>query len=143
MEEDTAYIVDRQGRLYQIELAAGRKRLLALVPRPTVRLHPGQVLNGTADTAGNVELWRNRFTGLSNLTVMRYPTGVDSGTGSAGSATQRFRQAFNQVVVLWASDTTATGNDNIGFRQVDGLGGMLNNLNNLGGLFRLAPNQGC
>jgi len=33
--EDAAYIVDRQGRLYQVELAAGRKRLLAQIPRPT------------------------------------------------------------------------------------------------------------
>ena len=34
VEEDAAYIVDRQGRLYQVELAAGRKRLLAQIPRP-------------------------------------------------------------------------------------------------------------
>jgi hypothetical protein len=34
LEEDAAYIVDRQGRLYQVELAAGRKRLLAQIPRP-------------------------------------------------------------------------------------------------------------
>ncbi len=35
VEEDAAYIVDRQGRLYQVELAAGRKRILAQIPRPT------------------------------------------------------------------------------------------------------------
>lgn len=35
VEEDAAYIVDRTGDLYQIELSEGRKRLLARIPRPT------------------------------------------------------------------------------------------------------------
>ena len=35
VEEDAAYIVDRTGRLYQVDLAEGRKRLLARIPRPT------------------------------------------------------------------------------------------------------------
>ncbi|MBS3978095.1 MAG: hypothetical protein KGZ75_15430 [Syntrophomonadaceae bacterium] len=46
VEENAAYIVNRQGRLYQIELAAGRKRLLAQIPRPTAEEagFPGLVL---------------------------------------------------------------------------------------------------
>ncbi|MBS3951160.1 MAG: hypothetical protein KGZ53_10960 [Peptococcaceae bacterium] len=35
VEEDAAYIVDRTGRLYQIKLAEGQRRLLARIPRPT------------------------------------------------------------------------------------------------------------
>ena len=35
IEGDDAYIVDRAGRLYQIDLALGRKRVLAQIPRPT------------------------------------------------------------------------------------------------------------
>ena len=35
VEEDAAYIVDRTGRLYHVDLAEGRKRLLARIPRPT------------------------------------------------------------------------------------------------------------
>jgi len=35
IEQDTAYIVDREGRLYRVDLTLGRKRLLARIPRPT------------------------------------------------------------------------------------------------------------
>jgi len=35
IEEDAAYIVDRAGRLYRVDLALGRKRVLAQIPRPT------------------------------------------------------------------------------------------------------------
>jgi len=35
IEEDAAYIVDSGGRLYRVDLALGRKRLLAQIPWPT------------------------------------------------------------------------------------------------------------
>jgi len=35
IEEDAAYIVDNRGRLYRVDLALGRKRLLAQIPWPT------------------------------------------------------------------------------------------------------------
>lgn len=35
VEEDAAFLVDRRGRLFRIELATGRKQLIALIPRPT------------------------------------------------------------------------------------------------------------
>jgi len=35
IEEDAAYIVDSRGRLYRVDLALGRKRLLAQIPWPT------------------------------------------------------------------------------------------------------------
>lgn len=42
-------------------------------------VHAGQVLDGTGDAAGDVELRAHRFTGLSDLMLVVDPTGVHNG----------------------------------------------------------------
>jgi hypothetical protein len=105
VEEDTAYIVDRQGRLYQIELAAGRKRLLALVPRPTAAEagfpglvlpsieSPGSPFGGVMSRVGDDEL---SFRYIYNL--MRR---IEYGYGDGGSWTMHVRINQNSGQVSW------------------------------------------
>lgn len=103
VEEDAAYIVDSQGHLYQIELPAGRKRLLAQIPRPTAAEagFPGLVLP-VIESPGSP--FRGVLTRVSDgelsfryiYTLMRR---IEYGYGDGGSWTMdvRINQESGQV----------------------------------------------
>ena len=50
--------------------------------------HTGKVLNGTADTAGKIEVGTNGLTGLSHLTALIHDTGINHSTAAGHFAFQ-------------------------------------------------------
>lgn len=105
IEEDAAYIVDRQGRLYQVELIAGRKRLLASIPRPTAAEagfpelvlpyieRPGSPFKGVLTRVNNSE--------LSFRYIYHLMRRIEYGYGDGGSWTMEVRINLESGQVSW------------------------------------------
>ncbi|MBS3898667.1 MAG: hypothetical protein KGZ54_07060 [Dethiobacter sp.] len=105
IEEDAAYIVDRQGRLYQVELMAGRKRILASIPRPTAAEagfpelvlpyieRPGSPFKGVLTRVNNSE--------LSFRYIYHLMRRIEYGYGDGGSWTMEVRINLESGQVSW------------------------------------------
>ena len=72
-------------------------------------LHTGDVLDLTGDAAGNINLRMNGDTGLTNLTVVVYPTCINSCTGSTYLTMQEMSQLEELVETFLASYTITAG----------------------------------
>ena len=75
-------------------------------------LHTGDVLDLSADTAGNVYLGMYGHTRLADLAVMVYPTGIDSRTASAYLAMKLLGKLEQQVKTFLAAHAIATSHNN-------------------------------
>src|SRR3989442_12865396 len=80
-------------------------------------LHTSEVLNRSTNTAGDVERWLDRLTGLTDLIAVGQPTGINNGTRGTGSTTQRGCQFFHKVVIIGFAQTATTTDDHAGLFQ--------------------------
>jgi hypothetical protein len=96
--------------------------------------HACQVLNGPADTTGDVESWFNRLAGLPNLVAIGQPARIDDGTRSTGSATQCRSQFLDEAKVFRLAQATTSTDDDAGIFQCRSFAGYLNIIENLDGL---------
>ena len=73
-------------------------------------LHAGNVLYGTADAAGKIDVRSNGFAGLTNLLGMSHPTSVNNSTGACHSALFKEACQLSQLVevLLGAARLRAT-----------------------------------
>src|SRR5690606_4388496 len=81
-------------------------------------LHTSQMLDRAGNTNGDVQIWSNDLTGLTNLHVVRYETSVNRCTGCTNSSTDfvgHFVQHLEVVAVLHA---TATRYNDLGTGQL-------------------------
>src|SRR5512133_1990002 len=66
-----------------------RRFLIAINGDDQIRiLHPDQMLDGAAYTAGYVDLGTHCFTCLANLSIMGHPPGINSASGRSNHATE-------------------------------------------------------
>jgi hypothetical protein len=72
--------------------------------------HAGQMLYRSGDAAGNIELWSYRGSGLPDLMVVVYKTGIYCGPGCANFGSQHLGQLVNEVKFLFGPDAGASGN---------------------------------
>ena len=77
-------------------------------------LHACQVLNGSADSAGNIEGWFDRLAGLTNLVAVGQPTRIDDGTSGTGGAAQRSSKFLNEMEILGFTQTATAAYNNAG-----------------------------
>ena len=56
----------------------------------TTVLHTSNVLNLSRDTTSDVNLWMDGDTGLTNLTIVVYPTCINSGTAGTNLSMKFF-----------------------------------------------------
>src|SRR4051812_8305542 len=72
-------------------------------------LHAGAVLDGPGDAGGDVELRRDRLSGLADLVAVRLPAGVDRRTRGAHGRAERVGEVLDRLEL--ASRATAAGDD--------------------------------
>ena len=82
-------------------------------------LHTGQVLDRTRDTHGEVEIRTNRFTGLSDLSLVCENTCIDHRTRSRYFGTEHVGKLAQGLEPFCRADTAAARNEYFGFRNVD------------------------
>src|SRR5205807_1149589 len=70
------------------------------------------------NTECDVELRRHRLAGLADLELVRVVAGVDGGAGGADGGTERVGEGLDDGEALRAADTTSTGDDDAGVRQL-------------------------
>ena len=70
------------------------------------------MLNGTTDTAGNVELGRHNFSGLAHLPVVRGIACIYSGSAGANGRTQLVSQGRHDFIELFARTQSSSTRHN-------------------------------
>ena len=78
-------------------------------------LHAYQVLNRAGNPEGDIQLWRDCLSRLSDLTIDREPFGVADGTRCRQIATQNFGELLGQSDIVFTLDAAADSNDDICF----------------------------
>ena len=81
--------------------------------------HTGTVLNGTADTAGNVEFRTDSDTCLTDLVVMIDPSGIDCCTGGTDFTAESSCEVMDEFEVGFGTDTVTAGDDDLCAFEVD------------------------
>src|SRR4029077_18991982 len=97
------------------------RRVLVLVDREDVlrALHPDLVLDRAGDASSQVELRRDRLTGLADLGRIGVPAGIDHGTGRGNRPAHRLGQLLAQLEALGRAEATATADEDVGVLDVD------------------------
>src|SRR5690606_11928182 len=85
-------------------------------------LHAGQVLDGTGDAHGDVQLRRNDLAGLTDLHVVRHEAGVHRSAGGAHGSTQLVGQAVQQLEVVAVLHAATTRDHDLGTGQFGAVG---------------------
>mmetsp|Transcript_20410 Transcript_20410/g.56790 ORF Transcript_20410/g.56790 Transcript_20410/m.56790 type:complete len:227 (+) Transcript_20410:979-1659(+) len=85
-------------------------------------LHAGQVLDGTGDTAGDVQIRRHHLARLPHLPIVGAESGIDRGARGADGSPQLVGQLFENGKVLVALDAAPTADDDGGAAQVGAVG---------------------
>ena len=98
-------------------------------------LHADDVLNRAADAQRQIELWRNRLAGRSDLAIHGEPSRIADGTRRRKFAAQCLGQLFGQFDVFLLLDAAADGNDDFRLRQIHRLLGFFEDF------LRLVANQ--
>ena len=75
-----------------------------------VALHSGQVLERSADAAGQVNLGPHGLAGRADLTRLRQPLGIDDRTRAADDRAHRFGQLLRDGDIVLLLDAAADGN---------------------------------
>src|SRR5690606_31052234 len=105
------------------------RRFLVLVDRNNDLgvLHARQVLDGTGDADGDVQLRRNDLAGLADLHVVGYEAGVHRGTRGTDTGAQLVGQFVQHLEVVAVLHAAATGDHDLGTGQFGtvGLGQLL------------------
>ena len=78
---------------------------------------PARCWNGTRDTHSNVQFRSNDLTGLTNLHVVRYETGINRRTGCTNSGTQFVGHFVQHLEVVAVLHTTTTRDNDLGTGQ--------------------------
>ncbi|KWV77025.1 hypothetical protein PFL603g_02407 [Pseudomonas fluorescens] len=76
------------------------------------------MLDRAGDTDGDVQLWRNDFTGLADLHIVGYEACVNGRAGSADRSAQLVGQGVQVLEVVTVLHATAAGNDDLGSGQL-------------------------
>src|SRR5439155_20529672 len=76
-------------------------------------LHPDLVLDRARDSAGHVELRRDRATGLADLRRVRVPAGVYDRARRRDGAAERAREVLDEPEVLGAAEAAAARDDDV------------------------------
>ena len=63
--------------------------------------HTGTVLDGSGNTAGDIKTGTDSHTGLTDLIIMRDPSGVNSGTGSTDFTAQSLCKIIDELEVFF------------------------------------------
>ena len=79
------------------------------------------MLNRTGNTNCKVYVRTNGLAGLTNLQIFRFPARVNNCTGTAHRTAKHLCQIFQNLEVLRAADTTATGNKNLRIHNIHGI----------------------
>ena len=79
--------------------------------------HTGEMLDGAADTTGNVERWFYGFAGLSNLVAVGQPASIDDGASCAGRTTEGSSKFLHQVEIFGFAQAASTADDDAGVFQ--------------------------
>src|SRR5262249_10893167 len=74
-------------------------------------LHTHQMLNGSRNPHGNVQLWGNRPPGTADLVFPGQPFRVNDGPGRTDRAANRLRQIKDDLEILLLLQPAPTGND--------------------------------
>lgn len=77
------------------------------------------MLDLTGDSAGDIKFGTNCHTGLSDLTVMVNPSGINSSTAGADFSAQYIGEFGKQLEILLAAHTVTAGNHNGSTLEVD------------------------
>src|SRR5690606_18938329 len=85
-------------------------------------LHARQVLDGTGDTHGDVQLRRDDLAGLTDLHVVGHETGVHRSAGRTDSGTQLVGQAVEQLEIVAVLHAAPAGDDDLGSGQFRTIG---------------------
>ena len=89
------------------------------------------MLDCTGNTDCKVYIRTNSLTCLTYLKLFWKPSVIYYGTGAAYSTTDHVSQILKHLEVLCASDTTATGYENLCIHDINGIRKLLNNVKNL------------
>src|SRR5690606_38021805 len=73
----------------------------------------------TTDTASDIEVGADGFTGLSDLIVVGNPTRVYCRTGRTHRAAQRIGQGLHRGEPIWPTHAAAATHDDLGVAEVD------------------------
>src|SRR5438105_8933387 len=79
------------------------------------------MLNRARDADRDVELRRHGLTRRSNLSIDRQPLSIADGTRRSQIAAQRFGKFFRQREIVFAFDTTADRDNDVGLTEIDSL----------------------
>src|SRR5207249_2168493 len=77
-------------------------------------LHADLVLDRAGDPAGDVELRRDRLSGLPDLRGVRVPAGVDDSPGRGDRAAERLGELLRELEVLRPAEAAPAGDDDVG-----------------------------
>ena len=88
-------------------------------------LHACEMLNGTGNSAGDVEPWADRFSGLADLQRVGRKAGVHGGPGGANRRPENGCALFQYPEVFRGADGAPTGDDDLGFGDIRPPGGTL------------------
>ena len=87
-------------------------------------LHSGDMLDLSRDSTSDIELRADGHTGLTNLAVMIYPTGVNGSAACAYFSSEGVCKFFEELEILFGSNAITTCNDDratleVNFRFLD------------------------
>src|SRR5690606_2089043 len=85
-------------------------------------LHARQVLDGTGDAHGDVQLRRNDLAGLTDLHVVGHEAGVHRGAGGAHGSPQLVGQVVQHLEVVAVLHAATTGDHHLGTGQFGAVG---------------------
>merc|ERR1712112_266839 len=81
-------------------------------------LHSSQVLDSSGDSHGNVKLWGNNFTSLTNLHIVGDHTSINSSSAGPHSCSQLVSEVVQHGEVVPGLHATASAHHHLGRGQV-------------------------
>ena len=96
------------------------RRFLVLVDRDDdlAVLHAGEMLDGTGDADGDVEVGGHDLAGLADLPVVGRVAGIDRRAGRPDGGTDTVGELLDDLEVLGRADPTTTRDDDPGRAQI-------------------------
>ena len=79
--------------------------------------HAGQMLDGAANAAGNIDLGRNDFAGLPDLERVIAVAGITGATRCADGTAEQVRELLQRLEAFRALHAAPARNDDFGFRR--------------------------
>ncbi|EGE60965.1 hypothetical protein RHECNPAF_13300157 [Rhizobium etli CNPAF512] len=87
-------------------------------------LHAGQMLDGTGDTAGDIEIGCHHLAGLADLPIVGGIAGIDGGARGADGGTELVGDRQDDFLeLLGRAERTAAGDDDLGRGELWPVGG--------------------